>query len=121
MSVNKILNSLDRSWDRDDILLKIKKGLGTDEIVNDFLSLIDISLEEDCPKGVFNASNGIGVSIKDIYDETARILELKEVKEAPIKEVGSDDVREVVLDPSHTKTILGWEAKESLNQSLKNL
>ena len=89
--------------------------------INDFLSLIDISLEEDCPKGVFNASNGIGVSIKDIYDETARILELKEVKEAPIKEVGSDDVREVVLDPSHTKTILGWEAKESFNQSLKNL
>ena len=39
MSLNKILNSLDRSWDRDDILLKIKKGLGTDEIVNDFLSL----------------------------------------------------------------------------------
>ena len=39
MSANKILNSLDRSWDRDDILLKIKKGLGTDEIVNDFLSL----------------------------------------------------------------------------------
>ncbi len=89
--------------------------------INDFLSLIDISLEEDSPIGVFNASNGIGVSIKDLYDETARILEIKEVKEAPIKEVGSDDVREVVLDPSHTKTILGWEAKESLNQSLKNL
>ena len=34
MSISKILNSLDKSWGRDDILLNIKKGLGTDEIVN---------------------------------------------------------------------------------------
>ena len=37
MSIIKILNSLERSWERDDILLNIKKGLGTDEIVNEFL------------------------------------------------------------------------------------
>ena len=34
MSKSKILNSLEKSWVRDDVLLKIKKGLGTDEIVN---------------------------------------------------------------------------------------
>ena len=37
MRINKILNSLEKSWERDDILLNIKKGLGTDEIVNQFL------------------------------------------------------------------------------------
>jgi len=37
MSINQILNSLEKSWERDDILLKIKNGLGTDEIVNEFL------------------------------------------------------------------------------------
>ena len=37
MSLSKILNSLEKSWERDDILLNIKKGLGTDEIVNEFL------------------------------------------------------------------------------------
>ncbi len=37
MSINKVLNSLEKSWERDVILLNIKKGLGTDEIVNDFL------------------------------------------------------------------------------------
>ena len=37
MSINKILNSLEKSWERDDILLNIKKGSGTDEIVNEFL------------------------------------------------------------------------------------
>ena len=37
MSISKILNSLEKSWERDEILLNIKKGLGTDEIVNEFL------------------------------------------------------------------------------------
>ena len=37
MSINKILNSLENSWNKDDILLKIKNGLDADEIVNEFL------------------------------------------------------------------------------------
>ena len=37
MSINKVLNSLEKSWERDDILLNIRQGLGTDEIVNEFL------------------------------------------------------------------------------------
>jgi len=37
MSINKILNSLEKSWEREDILLNLKKGYGTDEIVNEFL------------------------------------------------------------------------------------
>ena len=37
MSISKILNSLEKSWERDDILLNLKRGLGTDEIVNEFL------------------------------------------------------------------------------------
>ena len=37
MSLIKVLNSLEKSWERDDILVDLKKGLGTDEIVNEFL------------------------------------------------------------------------------------
>ena len=37
MSISKILNSLENSWERDDILLKIKNGSSSDEIVNEFL------------------------------------------------------------------------------------
>ena len=38
MNTSKILNSLDESWKRDDILLKIKNGLDADKIVNEFLT-----------------------------------------------------------------------------------
>ena len=37
MSISKILTSLEKSWKRDDILLKIKNGVSTDEIVKQFL------------------------------------------------------------------------------------
>ena len=46
MSIRKILNSLERSWERDHILLNIKKGLGTDEIVNEFLVKNESQIKE---------------------------------------------------------------------------
>ena len=46
MSISKILNSLEKSWERDDILLNIKKGLGTDEIVNEFLMKNERKIKE---------------------------------------------------------------------------
>ncbi len=46
MSIGKILNSLEKSWERDEILLNIKKGLGTDEIVNEFLMKNESQIKE---------------------------------------------------------------------------
>ena len=46
MSISKILNSLEKSWERDHILLNIKKGLGTDEIVNEFLMKNERQIKE---------------------------------------------------------------------------
>ena len=46
MSISKILNSLEKSWKRDDILLNIKKGLGKDEIVNEFLMKNERQIKE---------------------------------------------------------------------------
>ena len=46
MSLSKILNSLEKSWERDHILLNIKKGLGTDEIVNEFLMKNEIQIKD---------------------------------------------------------------------------
>ena len=46
MSLSKILNSLEKSWERDDILLKIKKGLRSEEIVNEFLEKNERQIKE---------------------------------------------------------------------------
>ena len=46
MSLNKILNSLENSWERDEILLKIKNGLNAEEIVNGFLKYNELQVKE---------------------------------------------------------------------------
>ena len=46
MSIRKIFNSLEKSWERDDVLLKLKKGFGTDEIVNEFLEKNEREIKE---------------------------------------------------------------------------
>ena len=46
MSIRKILNSLEKSWERDHILSNLKKGFGTDEIVNEFLVKNESQIKE---------------------------------------------------------------------------
>ena len=46
MSITKILNSLEKSWERDDILLKIKNGLDADKIVNEFLANNELQIKK---------------------------------------------------------------------------
>ena len=46
MSIKKILDSLEKSWERNDILLNIKTGLDTDEIVNAFLAKNEEQIKE---------------------------------------------------------------------------
>ena len=46
MNISKILNSLDKSWERDVILLKIKNGLDADKIVNEFLANNEIQIKK---------------------------------------------------------------------------
>ncbi len=46
MSIKKVLNSLEKSWEREVILLSIKKGLETDEIVNEFLKKNERQIKE---------------------------------------------------------------------------
>ena len=46
MRINKVLYTLEKSWERDDILLKINNGLDTDKIVNEFLSNNEIQIKE---------------------------------------------------------------------------
>ena len=46
MSLSKILNSLDELWERDVILLNIKNGSGTDDIVNEFLLKNESQIKE---------------------------------------------------------------------------
>ena len=46
MSISQILNSLENSWERNDIILKIKDGLSSEDIVNEFLKNNELQVME---------------------------------------------------------------------------
>ena len=46
MNISKVLNSLEESWERDVILLKIKNGLDADKIVNEFLANNELKIKK---------------------------------------------------------------------------
>ena len=46
MNIKRVLNTLEKSWERDEILLKIKNGLDSDEIVNEFLVNNEVQIKE---------------------------------------------------------------------------
>ncbi len=87
--------------------------------MSDFLSLMDIVIDENAATGVYNVSTGEGHSIKDIFDEVANYLNIDNL-EVPIVPVGKDDVPSVVLDPLETEKVFNWKAKISFKDTIKN-
>lgn len=87
--------------------------------MGDFITLMDLVMNDESVKGVFNISTGEGHSIKDVYDAVARYLGMIPPA-VPIVPVGTDDVPIVVLDPSETKRVLGWRAKVSFVETINN-
>jgi UDP-glucose 4-epimerase len=79
--------------------------------MEDFISLMDLAVCDGAPTGMFNVSTGEGRSIKDVFDAVARYLALTPAEPPPIIPPGTDDVAQVVLDPSVTEQAFGWKAR----------
>ena len=86
--------------------------------ISDFLSLIDKILSSGIKEGIFNVSSGLGHSIKDVLRAVARHLE-KSIDEIREVEIGSDDVKEIVLDPSLTEKTFNWTSKIDFVTTMK--
>ena len=86
--------------------------------MEDFLDVLEIAIEKEIPTGAYNVSTGIGSSIKEVFDEVVKHLNIS-APEVPIVPVGADDVKEVVLDSSYTEKIFDWKAKYNFKQTIK--
>lgn len=83
--------------------------------MSDFLSFMDLVIENEPTSGLVNLSSGEAHTIKDIYDLVSAYLGL-EVGDVPIIPPGDDDVPSVVLDPSETTARFGWKAQVSFEE-----
>jgi UDP-glucose 4-epimerase len=105
--------------------LKENKGCFCSEAVrdfldmSDFLAIIDILIHRDGISGIYNVSTGEGKSIKDVFDEVSNYLGI-EFNDVPVKPVGDDDVKTVILDPAKIEKDLGWKAKVGFREIIEN-
>ena len=85
----------------------------------DFLSLMDLAVQDGAPSGVFNVSTGEGHTIKEVFDEVAAYLGVKLVEPVPVVPPGADDVPAVVLDASATEKAFGWKARIGFRDTIR--
>lgn len=85
----------------------------------DFYKLLYKVIFESNTLGIFNVSTGKGRSILDIYNEVLNYLKIK-AKKPEIKKIGSDDISEIILDPSETFKKFNWKAKVTFENMITN-
>jgi UDP-glucose 4-epimerase len=84
----------------------------------DFLAIVDLTLPETAPIGIFNVSTGTGHTVKEIFDIVVDHLGV--TLDKPVDEVdpGPDDVPGVVLDPSHTIATFRWQPRFAFRETI---
>jgi UDP-glucose 4-epimerase len=85
----------------------------------DFLSLMDIVLQQGAPTGIFNVSSGIGHSIREVF--AAVSAHLRADASAQVVPIGDDDIAAVVLDPDRTRASFAWEAKIGFSEMISRV
>ena len=89
--------------------------------MEDFVSIMEIVMEEEAPSGVFNVSTGESRSIKDVFEAVSSYLGIVPDEPPPMVPPGADDVPEVVLDPSETEKTLGWKAQIGFEETIRRM
>jgi len=84
--------------------------------ITDFLSALELVLDDEASTGNFNISSGNGTSMQEIFEIVANYLGVH--GEPELVAPGRDDIPEIVLDPSHTETTLGWKVNVSVTDSV---
>ena len=87
--------------------------------LSDFLALVDRTLEDDAPTGIYNVSTGEGHMIKEVFDVVAGYLGVKLPEPVPVIPPGADDVPALVLDASVTERTFGWKAQVPFVESVR--
>jgi UDP-glucose 4-epimerase len=89
--------------------------------MEDFISIMERVMNKEAPTGVFNVSTGESRSILDVFNAVSAYLEIEPEESPPVVPPGSDDVPEVVLDPSETEKVLGWKARIGFEDTIHRM
>lgn len=86
--------------------------------IDDVVAVIVKAIEGRGAKGYYHVSTGRDHSIKELYELTLNSLNVR-YQPAEHQNMGPDDVKTILLDPSKTKTDFDWAPAITLEEGVK--
>ena len=86
--------------------------------INDMIDCVMIAVDGQ-GQGAYHISSGKDFSIKELFDEVVRTLNVKLEEDVEVRERNPDDAYTILLDPSRTSSELGWKVSKSLEEGVK--
>lgn len=87
--------------------------------IDDLIEVVHKALHGQGQKGYYHISSGSDYSIKELFDETLKSLEIKLEKEVEVKPRNPDDVFTILIDPKKTEKDFNWKVKTPLKTGVQ--
>ena len=88
--------------------------------VDDLVDAVLKAIHGKGHKGYYHISSGSDYSIKELFDETLKVLNIKLDKEVEVRPRNPDDVFTILIDPTKTNMDFGWKASTPLRVGVKH-
>jgi UDP-glucose 4-epimerase len=86
--------------------------------VDDFADVAMKAIDGGGESGVYHASSGTDVSIKELFDATVKAMGIELDEEVEVRPRNPDDAPSILLDPTKTESDFSWAARTSLEDGV---
>ena len=87
--------------------------------VNDLVDCVMKAVDGAGRSGPYHISSGSDYSIKELYDNTIKALDMPEKAGVEVRPRAADDAATILLDPSQTEADFGWRITTSLEDGVR--
>ncbi|EFB41984.1 MULTISPECIES: NAD-dependent epimerase/dehydratase family protein [Parachlamydia] len=87
--------------------------------IDDLVQVVVKALNGEGKKGYYHISSGSDYSIKELFDETVKALDITLDQEVEVRERNPDDVFTILIDPTKTNQDFSWKVSTPLSQGVK--
>jgi UDP-glucose 4-epimerase len=87
--------------------------------VDDLVDCVLKAIDGKGDRGAYHISSGADYSIKELYDNTIKALDMPEKAEVEVRPRGEDDAATILLDPSKTEADFDWRITTPLEEGVR--
>jgi UDP-glucose 4-epimerase len=87
--------------------------------VDDLVDCVMKAVDGRGQSGPYHISSGSDYSIKELYDDTIKALEMPEKADVEVRPRGEDDAATILLDPSQTEADFDWRISTPLEEGVR--